>query len=78
MNCCYFSSTDHADDGRATLLQSLELQSGAYTLSFRETEIIFGLILISTVLDFYSFGRLPVIRYTTFWIYNLLEQHVPT
>lgn len=36
----------------------LGLQTGAYTHSFGKIEI-FGLILISTALDFYSFGRLP-------------------
>lgn len=62
--------------GSPYLLQSLELQTGTYALFQKEIEI-FGLILTSTVPDFYSFGRLPVIGYTTFWIYTLLEQHVP-
>lgn len=31
---------------------------------------IFGLTLISTVLDFHSFGRLPVITYITLRTYN--------
>lgn len=35
---------------------------------FQEEIEIFGLILINTVLDFYSFGRLPVIIYNLSYI----------
>lgn len=63
-HCCHFSRIYLSDEDKTIYIcgSPLELETGAHTLSFRKIEI-FGLILISTVLDFYSFGRLPVFIY---------------
>lgn len=77
LNCCYFSRTDLTHEGRPIHICYSPWNCKLVHMPFQKEIELFGLILTSTVLDFYSFGRLPVIRYTAFWIYNLLQQHVP-